>query len=123
MTTLLVAEDDPSQRLLMASSLRRAGYGVAEAIDGEEAWARIAEDRPPLVLLDVQLPGRTGLELARMIRSDPSLAATRIILVSARAQLTDVEAGLAAGADAYVTKPFSPSDLLSLVERVRGPGG
>jgi len=69
-----------------------------------------------LVLLDVQMPGRSGLDVLRLIKADPTLAATRVILLTAKAQEADIEAGLIAGADFYLTKPFSPLDLLTRVE-------
>jgi CheY-like chemotaxis protein len=71
--------------------------------------------QPQLVLLDIQMPGRTGLEILAAIRSDPSLSGTRVILLSAKALVADVQAGMAAGADFYLTKPFSPLELLNRV--------
>ncbi len=84
--------------------------------DGDEAWAMISRHKPSVVLLDVQMPGRTGLEVLAMMRGDPSLSTTRVILLTARALKADVEVGLAAGADLYLTKPFSPLDLLTRVD-------
>ena len=103
-------------RLLVQTTLASNDYQVVEACDGDEAWAFIKENRPRLVLLDVQMPGLTGLEILRSIKSDPSLAATRVIMVTAKALEADIEAGKAAGADFYLTKPFSPLELLSRVE-------
>ena len=91
-------------------------YRVVEAADGAEAWAMVQTHKPALVLLDVQMPGQSGLEVLRLIKADPSLAATRVILLTAKAQETDIESGLIAGADFYLTKPFSPLDLLTRVE-------
>ena len=73
-----------------------------------------------MAVLDVQMPGRTGLELASLIRDEPRLAHTRVILLTSKAQDDDVRAGLAAGADQYLTKPFSPLELLATVERALG---
>lgn len=84
---------------------------VLEAADGDEAWAMISRYKPSVVLLDVQMPGRTGLEVLAMIRGDPSLSTTRVIMLTAGALKADVEVGLAAGADLYLTMPFSPLDL------------
>jgi CheY-like chemotaxis protein len=103
-------------RLLVQTTLASNNYQVVEACDGDEAWAFIQEHRPRLVLLDVQMPGQTGLEILKSIKSDPSLAATRVIMVTAKALETDIQAGKAAGADFYLTKPFSPLELLSRVE-------
>jgi CheY-like chemotaxis protein len=115
-TTVLIADDEPSMRLLVQTTLASNDYQVVEACDGDEAWAFIKENRPRLVLLDVQMPGLTGLEILRSIKSDPSLAATRVIMVTAKALEADIQAGKAAGADFYLTKPFSPLELLSRVE-------
>ena len=102
-------------RLLVHTTIESHEYDVAEAADGDEAWAFIQQHKPQLVLLDIQMPGRNGLEILRSIRSDPGLDGTRVILLSAKALVADVEAGLAAGADFYLTKPFSPLELLNRV--------
>ena len=114
--TVLIADDEPSMRLLVHATIESDDYGVVEAADGSEAWAMIQKHKPSLVLLDVQMPGRTGLEVLRAVKADASLASTRVILLTSKAQETDVEAGLIAGADFYLTKPFSPLDLLTRVE-------
>ena len=112
---VLVADDEPSMRLLVHTTIESNEYAVAEAADGDEAWAFIQQHKPQLVLLDIQMPGRSGLEILAAIRSDPSLSGTRVILLSAKALVADVEAGMAAGADFYLTKPFSPLELLNRV--------
>jgi CheY-like chemotaxis protein len=114
--TVLIADDEPSMRLLVHATIESDDYEVVEAADGMEAWAMIQQRKPSLVLLDVQMPGRSGLEVLRSVRADPSLLATRVILLTSKAQEHDVEAGLIAGADFYLTKPFSPLDLLTRVE-------
>jgi CheY-like chemotaxis protein len=114
--TVLIADDEPSMRLLVHATIESDDYKVVEAADGLEAWAMIQQYKPSLVLLDVQMPGRSGLEVLRSVRADPSLLATRVILLTSKAQEHDVEAGLIAGADFYLTKPFSPLDLLTRVE-------
>ena len=113
--TVLIADDEPSMRLLVHTTIESDEYQVAEVADGDEAWAFIKRHKPQLVLLDIQMPGRNGLEILRSIRSDPSLAGTRVIMLSAKALVADVEAGMAAGADFYLTKPFSPLELLNRV--------
>ena len=113
--TVLITDDEPSMRLLVHTTIESSEYDVAEVGDGDEAWAFIKQHRPQLVLLDIQMPGRNGLEILSSIRSDPSLNGTRVILLSAKALVTDVEAGMAAGADFYLTKPFSPLELLNRV--------
>ena len=119
METILIADDESSLRLLVSATIRSARYRVLEAADGDEAWALIRQHRPAVALLDVQMPGRTGLDLARMIRGDPDLAGMRVILLTAKAQASDVRAGLAAGADQYITQPFSPLKLLTVIDELR----
>jgi DNA-binding response OmpR family regulator len=116
LATVLIADDEPSMRMLVHATIESDDYKVLEAADGDEAWALIQQVKPSLVLLDVQMPGRTGLEILRMIKNEPSLMATRVILLTAKALVADVEAGMTAGADFYLTKPFSPLDLLTRVE-------
>jgi CheY-like chemotaxis protein len=113
--TVLIADDEPSMRLLVHTTIESDEYEVAEAADGDEAWAFIKQHKPQLVLLDIQMPGRNGIEILKSIRSDASLTGTRVILLSAKALIADVEAGMAAGADFYLTKPFSPLELLNRV--------
>jgi len=117
---VLIADDEPSMRLLVRATIESDQYQVMEAANGDEAWALIKQHRPSVVLLDVQMPGRTGLEVLAMIRADPGLATTRVIMLTARALKADVEVGLAAGADLYLTKPFSPLDLLTRVDDALG---
>jgi DNA-binding response OmpR family regulator len=91
-------------------------YEVLEAKDGEEAWRLAEQYRPVVAVLDVRMPGRSGLELTRAIKADPDLARTHVILLTAHGREADVRAGLEAGADLYLTKPFSPLQLLTAVE-------
>ena len=114
--TVVIADDESSMRLLVHATIESDEYRVVEACDGTEAWALIQKLRPSLVLLDVQMPGRSGLEVLKLIKDDPILASTRVILLTAKAQEGDIESGLIAGADFYLTKPFSPLDLLTRVE-------
>jgi CheY-like chemotaxis protein len=114
--TVVIADDEPSMRLLVHATIESDDYKVVEAGDGAQAWAMIQQHKPSLVLLDVQMPGKSGLEVLQLVKADPSLAATRVILLTAKAQESDIEAGLIAGADFYLTKPFSPLDLLTRVE-------
>ncbi|MHB8613118.1 MAG: response regulator transcription factor [Candidatus Dormibacteraceae bacterium] len=116
MRTVLIADDESSIRLLVHATIESDDYTVVEAADGAQAWALTKELKPSLVLLDVQMPGRSGLEVLRAIKADPNLKATRVILLTSKAQERDIEVGLIAGADFYLTKPFSPLDLLTRVE-------
>ena len=117
-TRLVVADDDRDIRELVAFKLEQGGYQVAQAADGAEALAMITAERPALAVLDVMMPGLTGLDLTRRLRADPETAGLPIILLTARAQESDVEAGFAAGIDDYVVKPFSPRELMSRVQAV-----
>ena len=120
MKTVLIADDEPNLRLLVSGTIGSDLYDVVEAADGDEAWAMLDQHRPELALLDVQMPGRTGLELARAIRGHPEMATMKIIMLTSKAQQADIEAGLAAGADLYLTKPFSPIELITAVEHALG---
>jgi CheY-like chemotaxis protein len=114
--TVLVADDEPNQRLLVSATLQFQPYAVLEAADGDEAWRLLRAYRPALALLDIRMPGRSGLELVRAIRADPELSHMVVVLLSSQSEDKDIEAGLAAGADRYLTKPFSPLQLLTIVE-------
>jgi CheY-like chemotaxis protein len=114
--TVIIADDEPSIRLLVQATIGSDDMDVVEATDGDEAWSLIQAHRPSLVLLDVRMPGRTGLDILSAIRSDASLADTKVIILTASALASDLTAALAAGADSYLTKPFSPRDLLSRLD-------
>ena len=118
--TVLIADDEPSMRLLVTATIASDRIVVLEAADGDEAWSLIEAHRPDLVLLDVQMPGQTGIELTRRLRSDPTYATMKIVILTSKAQATDVAQGLAAGADLYLTKPFSPISLMTYVEQALG---
>jgi len=118
--TVLIADDEPSMRLLLRATIESDQYQVVEAADGDEAWTLIRQHKPAVVLLDVQMPGRTGLEVLAMIRREPSLAATRVIMLTAKALKADLEVGMTGGANLYLTKPFSPLDLLARVDEALG---
>ncbi len=102
--------------MLVQATMEVDSVDLIEAADGEEAWSLIQKHRPALVLLDVRMPGRTGLEILHAIKADPELTGTKVILLTASAQESDINAGLLAGADFYLTKPFSPRELLSKVD-------
>jgi CheY-like chemotaxis protein len=112
---VLIADDEPSMRLLVHATIQSNDYTVYEASDGDQAWEMIQRHRPSLVLLDVQMPGMAGLQILRAIKENDSLAATHVILLLTSAQQSEIDAGLFAGAD-HLTKPFSPLDLLTKVE-------
>ena len=109
---ILVVDDQRELRLLIRLSLLSLGR-VETAGNVAEALARIASDRPRLIVLDVSLGAESGLALCRRLKSDPATSAIRILLLSAYGQDADVAAGLDAGADRYMLKPFSPKDLVA----------
>ncbi len=117
---ILVADDSTTVLAMVSSRLERAGFDVVTATRGDEALALARQLRPRAALLDVEMPGLDGMEVARSIRSDPELAKTLIVLLTARDRPEDVEAGMAAGADAYLTKPFSPQELEATMDRLLG---
>lgn len=118
MVTVLIADDERHIVDLVRITLEDSTVRVEDAADGATALARAATLEPALVLLDVHLPDLSGFEVCRRLRAVPRLANTTIVMLTAAAQAADVAAGRAAGADEYLTKPFSPVRLLSLVERV-----
>src|SRR5205807_758427 len=118
--TVLVADDERSLRMLVNASIASDEYAVIEAADGDEAWRLLLEHQPEVALLDVQMPGRTGLDIVRAIRTQPQLSGTHVVLLTSKAQDADIKTGLAAGAERYLTKPFSPLELLTVVEEALG---
>jgi len=113
---VLVADDEEDIRSLVAFRLRRAGYEVITAADGEEALLLTTTRLPDLVVLDMMMPKATGLEVTRSMREHEATKAIPVILLTARAQEGDVISGFEAGADDYVKKPFSPQDLQARVQ-------
>ncbi|GAB1689186.1 hypothetical protein KRM28CT15_09890 [Krasilnikovia sp. M28-CT-15] len=116
MTLVLVADDDADIRDLVTFKLEQLGVEAIIAEDGSQALAAVRERHPTLAILDISMPGLSGIDVCRMIRADPEIADTMVLMLTARAQEQDVEHGFAAGADDYVTKPFSPRELVSRVQ-------
>jgi DNA-binding response OmpR family regulator len=112
---ILVVDDDPAIVKVVRGYLEQAGYAVLTATDGERALQILRHDRPDLVVLDVMLPNRDGWEITRSIRADAALAATPIILLTARVDDTDKIVGLEMGADDYITKPFNAREVVARV--------
>jgi len=119
--TILVVDDDPVIQKLLIVNFEMEGYRVMTASDGIEGLALVASDRPDLVLVDVMMPRMDGLEVVRQLRADAGTATIPVILLSAKAQSIDISAGIDAGADDYVTKPFDPLELLDKVAGLVGP--
>jgi CheY-like chemotaxis protein len=118
--TILVAEDDSTQRQLFADVLMHAGYRVLEASNGEDAIAIAHEKRPDLVLVDVTMPGMSGWNVVRVIRDDYTLGSVKLIMVTGLADSWDRDASIAAGADSHLAKPVHPEQLLAEITRVLG---
>jgi two-component system, OmpR family, phosphate regulon response regulator PhoB len=116
MTTILIVDDEPSILDLVRFTLEDADVRVVEASDGAEALLLARRVKPDLVLLDVQMPRLNGLEVCRQLRLEPALTRTPIVMLTAAGQEADRARGREAGADEYLTKPFSPLALLALVE-------
>jgi two-component system phosphate regulon response regulator PhoB len=124
MRQILVVEDEQPIREMVAFALRRAGFDVREASNSQDARVRLTNERPDLMLVDWMLPDMSGLELTRQVKRDPGTRDLPIILLTARAAEGDKVAGLDGGADDYMTKPFSPRELLSRINAVlRRSGG
>jgi DNA-binding response OmpR family regulator len=119
-TAVLVADDDADIRDLVTFKLEQAGFDVITAEDGPTALSAAHERVPDIAVLDVSMPGMSGLDVCRMLRADPATAGMMIIILTARAQETDVEGGFSAGADDYLIKPFSPRELTSRVQALLG---
>ncbi|MDP1606828.1 MAG: phosphate regulon transcriptional regulator PhoB [Rhodocyclaceae bacterium] len=116
--SILVVEDEPAIQALIATNLRRHGHAVSAALSAEDALRQIKAALPDLILLDWMLPGLSGLECARRLRADPRTKNVPIIMLTARGAEEDRVTGLEGGADDYVTKPFSPRELLARIQAV-----
>jgi DNA-binding response OmpR family regulator len=113
---ILVVDDDPDLRELVGMKLWHSGFTVSIAGNGDEALAAIADLQPDLVVLDVMMPGTDGLAVCRQLRDDPQTAALPVIMLTARSHAAFVLEGFAAGATSYLTKPFSPRELVAEIE-------
>lgn len=121
--SVLVVDDEPNMVLSLEFLMKDAGFEVRTAGDGAEALKAI-EDRPPdLVLLDVVMPGRDGYDVCQTVRANAAWNGVRIIILSAKGRLVDIQKGKELGADAYLTKPFSTTDLTDRVAAVLQDGG
>src|SRR5690554_2854914 len=115
---ILIIEDEPNILELVAYNLEKEGWIISKAMTGEEGWRKVQEEHPDLVLLDLMLPGVDGMEICRNIRQNPVTRDIPIIILTAKAEEADRVLGLESGADDYVTKPFSPRELLARVRAV-----
>ncbi len=119
--SVLVADDEANILLSLEFLMKKAGYEVRLARDGEEALAEIGKARPDLVLLDVMMPKRNGFDVCEAIRANPEWRAVRVILLTAKGRDIEREKGLALGADDYITKPFSTREVVERVTAWIGP--
>jgi two-component system chemotaxis response regulator CheY len=117
MPSVLIVDDDPSIRKLVATTLEDvAGFELVEAADGDEALELAREDAPAIVLLDIDMPGIDGFEACRRLRAQPQTADATVVMLTAAADEEAERAAEEAGADLFITKPFSPLELLRLVD-------
>lgn len=119
---ILIVDDEPNIVISLEFLMEQSGYEVAIARNGEEALEKIAAFEPDLVLLDIMLPLLNGFEVCQRIRENPQWNRTKVIMLSAKGREIDVSKGIALGADAYVTKPFSTKDLIAQVQRLLANG-
>ena len=117
---ILIADDEQNIVISIEFLLRREGFAVLVAGDGEEALAKVRAERPDLVLLDVMMPRMNGFDVCQALRADPDLSGTRILMLTAKGRDTEVSKGLGLGADGYMTKPFSTKELLAEVRKLLG---
>ena len=118
--TILIVDDEPNIVVSLEFLLKREGFAVAVAGDGEEAMRRLAQMKPDLVLLDIMLPVKSGFTVCQEVRADPQLAAVKILMLTAKGRDTEMQKGMALGADAYMTKPFATKDLVAKVKELLG---
>jgi DNA-binding response OmpR family regulator len=117
---VLIADDEANIVISLEFLMKREGHRVTVARDGDAALEAIRRERPDLVLLDVMMPGRSGFEVCQAVRADETLAAVKILMLSAKGRDTDLAKGSALGADAYMTKPFSTRELADKVRSLLG---
>ena len=116
--TVLVCDDEEVLRALVRATLGETRYTVVEARDGEESLAQARSVRPDVIVLDMMMPGKTGLEVLAELRAEAELAETPVVMLTARTQVGDREAAAEVGADRYLAKPFSPLELISVIDEL-----
>jgi two-component system alkaline phosphatase synthesis response regulator PhoP len=110
---IVIADDEPHVVRALSFVLTREGFSVAIAANGQEALARIREERPRLVFLDIVMPKLTGMEICKAIKADPGLKGTHVIILTCKGQELDRQNSMLAGADEFMTKPFSPREVVA----------
>ena len=119
---VLIADDEQNIVISIEFLMKREGFQVSIARDGEEALAKVLSERPDLVLLDVMMPKKNGYEVCQSIKGDPEIASTKVLMLTAKGRDTEIAKGLAIGADAYMTKPFSTRDLVAKAKELLALG-
>jgi DNA-binding response OmpR family regulator len=119
---VLIADDEPNIVTALEFLLKRAGYEVRSATNGEEALALVESYQPDLVLIDIMMPGKSGYEVCQRMRERPEWRHIKIVMVTAKGREAEVSKGLSLGADLYVTKPFSTQDLIAAIDRLLAAG-
>lgn len=119
---VLIVDDEQNIAISVEFLMRREGFDVMVAHDGEEGLARIRADRPDLVVLDVMMPKLDGFEVCKAVRADPTLAGMRILMLTAKGRTAEIAKGLSLGADAYIPKPFATRELVAKVKELLGTG-
>ncbi|NTV72379.1 MAG: response regulator [Azonexaceae bacterium] len=117
---ILIVDDEPNIVISLEFLMKKEGFSVAVASDGDEALTKVASFAPDLILLDVMMPKKSGFEVCEALRADPANAGLLIVMLTAKGRDTEVAKGLAIGADAYITKPFSTKDLVARVKTMLG---
>jgi CheY-like chemotaxis protein len=118
MTKILIAEDERDIRELVSFSLQFGGFAVVQAINGAEAVELAQKERPDLILMDVRMPKMTGYDACRRMKTMPELRDIPVVFLSAKGQESEIQAGLEAGAEEYILKPFAPDELVKQVQTV-----
>lgn len=118
MNKVLIVDDEKALRVLIAGTLEIGDYNILEADNGIDALEIVKQEKPDLIILDVMMPGMSGYEVCKQIKTNPDLANIKILILTAKGQQSDKEAAKEARADYYLAKPFSPMELLSLVEEI-----
>lgn len=118
--TILIVDDEPNIVISLEFLMKREGFDVLVATDGDSALQAMADRTPDVVLLDIMLPKKDGFEVCQTIRANPEWNAVKVVMLTAKGRDTEVAKGLALGADAYTTKPFSTKDLVQQVKQLLG---
>ncbi len=120
MARILLVDDEPEMRFITRRMLEKAGHSVVEACSGEECLARLEEELPDLILLDVMMPGDDGWEVCRKIKARERTRSIPVVMFTVRTEEEDIEESATSGADAHINKPFEREELLGVIDRILG---